>query len=132
MLGEFRKFLFQGNVVGLAVAVVIGAAFGAVISALVTDLITPLIAAIVGQPNFSALVVHLNHATIAYGLFLNALIAFVLVAAAIFFLVVMPVERMARRHAPPPEPATKACPECCSAIPVAAKRCPFCTSPLAG
>ena len=129
---DFREFLLRGNVVDLAVAVVIGAAFGAVVAALVADLVTPLIAAIFGSPDFSNLTFTINGSVFRYGHFLNAVIAFVTVAAAIFFLVVKPVNAlMARRRTEPPVDATVApCPECLSEIPVEARRCAFCTAEL--
>lgn len=133
MIKEFKTFLLRGNMVDLAVAFVIGAAFGAVIAALVKDLITPLIAALVGKPDFSALTFTLNNSVFRYGDFINAVVAFVLAAAAVFFFVVVPVNRfMARsRREAPPDPTTRKCPECLSEIPVGARRCAFCTSPVA-
>lgn len=133
MLKEFKTFLLRGNMVDLAVAFVIGAAFGAVIAALVKDLITPLIAAVVGKPDFSALTFTVNNSVFRIGDFINAVVAFVLAAAAVFFFVVVPVNRfMARsRREPPPDPTTRKCPECLSEIPVSARRCAFCTSPVA-
>jgi large conductance mechanosensitive channel len=133
MLKGFKQFLLRGNVIDLAVAVVIGGAFGAVVTALVKDLITPLIAAIGGKPDFSALVFTVNGSKFPIGDFVNALIAFVMVAAAIYFLVVAPMNAlMARikRGEAPPDPTTKKCPECLSEIPIAARRCAFCTSTL--
>ncbi len=130
LLNEFRQFLLRGNVVDLAIAVVIGAAFGAVVTAMVEDLITPIIAAIVGQPDFSALTFTINESTFRYGDFINAVIAFVLIAAAVFFFVVVPVNALmvrARRE-PPADPSTRKCPECMSEIPLDARRCAFCTS----
>ena len=131
MLKGFRQFLLRGNVIDLAVAVVIGGAFGAVVTALVKDLITPLIAAIVGTPDFSALVFTVNGSKFLIGDFINAVVAFVLVAAAIYFFVVIPmnavVARMHRGEAPP-DPTTKRCPECLSDVPIGARRCAFCTS----
>jgi large conductance mechanosensitive channel len=131
MLKGFREFLLRGNVVDLAVAVVIGAAFGAVVTALVEDLITPLIAAIGGQPDFSNIVFTINGSRFLIGHFINALLSFVLIAAVIYFLIVVPMNRLARlRAAPAPAaPQTKQCPECLSEIPLAAQRCAFCTSP---
>lgn len=130
MLQAFRQFLFRGNVVDLAVAVVIGAAFGSVVTALVSDLVTPLVAAIFGQPNFSGLSFTLHHSRFLYGDFINAVVSFVLVAAGVFWLVVAPIQLMAARMAKPaPAPTIKQCPECCSQIPQAARRCAFCTSP---
>lgn len=130
MLGEFRQFILRGNLVDLAVAVVIGTAFGALVSALVRDLITPLIAAIGGEPDFSALTFELNGSQFFYGDFLNALLAFVLVAAVLFFGVVKPVNTLMARYRaePPPDRETHECRECLSEIPVAAHRCSFCTA----
>lgn len=134
MFKGFRDFILRGNVVDLAVAVVIGAAFGAVVTALTTDLITPLIAALVSKPDFSSLIVDVHGGKILYGSFLNAVIDFVLKAAVIYFFVVVPLNYLlAKVNGPVPEapPATKACPECLSDIPVGAKRCKFCTAPVA-
>jgi large conductance mechanosensitive channel len=132
MLKEFRDFVLRGNVVELAVAVVIGAAFGAVVTAFVSSFITPLIAAIGGKPDFSALAFTINGSRFTYGLFLNALISFLIIAAVIFFLVRPLNALMARSR---PEPAvgetTRACPECLSDIPEAARRCAFCTTEVA-
>ncbi|MBV9086652.1 MAG: large conductance mechanosensitive channel protein MscL [Acidobacteriaceae bacterium] len=133
MLKGFRQFLFRGNVIDLAVAVVIGAAFGAVVTALVKDLITPLIAAIVGKPDFSAFSVEVNGSKFLYGDFINAIISFLLIAAAVYFFVVIPVNALtARMHRgeAPPDPTTKKCPECLSEVPIAARKCAFCTSAL--
>jgi large conductance mechanosensitive channel len=133
MLKGFKTFLLRGNVVDLAVAVVIGAAFGAVVAALVKDLLTPLIAAIVGQPDFSAIVFTVNGSKFLIGDFINAVVAFVLVAAAIYFFVVMPMNmlmELRRRGEVPPDPTTTTCSECLSEVPIAALRCAFCTQPL--
>ena len=133
MLKGFRQFLMRGNVIDLAVAVVIGGAFGAVVEALVKDLITPLIAAIVGQPDFSAIKFTVNGSQFLLGDFINAVLAFVLVGAAVYFFVVVPVNAIAARRArgePPSDPTTKKCPECLSEVAIAARRCAFCTSPL--
>ena len=130
MLKEFKAFLLRGNVVDLAVAVVIGAAFGTVVSAFVADLLTPLIA-IPGKTNFKSLHFRVRHSTFAYGAFLNELIAFIFIAAAVFFFVVKPLNVMATRRAagaPDPDSDTRACPECLSEIPKAARRCSFCTA----
>ena len=127
MLKEFKAFLLRGNVVDLAVAVVIGIAFGAVITALVADIITPLIAAIFGSHDFSALTFTINNSTFLYGAFINAVVAFVLVAAAIFFVVVKPMNAMNARRAPAAA-TTRPCPECLSEIPLEARRCAFCTA----
>lgn len=127
----FKEFLLRGNVVDLAVAVVIGAAFGAVVTALVKDLLTPLIAAIGGQPDFSALSFTINRSTFRYGDFINAVIAFVILAAVIYFLVVLPINTLIERsrREPTPDPTTKKCPECLSEIPIGASRCAYCTAP---
>lgn len=132
MLKGFRQFLLRGNVVDMAVGVVIGAAFGAVVSSLVKDLLTPLIAAIVKQPDFNALAFTLNGSKFLYGDFLNALLSFLIVAAAVYFFVVLPINALiARSHKEPPaDPTTKKCPECRSEIAIDAKRCAFCTSQL--
>lgn len=133
MLKGFKLFLLRGNVVDLAVAVVIGGAFGAVVAALVKDLLTPLIAAIVGQPDFSAIVFTVNGSKFLIGEFINSVVAFVLVAAAIYFFVVAPMNMLTerrRRGQAPPDPTTKKCLECMSEVPIAARRCAFCTQPL--
>ncbi len=134
MLKGFRDFLLRGNVVDLAVAVVIGAAFGALVAALVRDLLTPLIAAIVGQPDFSAIYFEVNGSRFLIGDFINALVAFVLIAAAVYFFVVVPVNRLEarrKRGQAPADPTTRQCPECLSTIPIAAGRCAFCTATVA-
>jgi large conductance mechanosensitive channel len=129
LLADFKKFLLRGNVVDLAVAVVVGTAFTAVVKALVTDLLTPIIAIIFGKPSFAALSFTINHSRFSYGDFINNLIAFLTVAAAMFFLVVAPVSALLARRAKA-DPDTKECPDCTSAIPVKARRCPMCTSRL--
>jgi large conductance mechanosensitive channel len=134
MLKGFRDFVLRGNVVDLAVAVVIGAAFGAVVTALVKDLITPLITAIVGKPDFSNLAFTLNNSKFLFGEFVNAVVSFVLIAAAIYFLIVVPMNQIQARFKKPEVPAaptTKECPECLSTIPIAARRCAHCTAVLA-
>lgn len=133
MMKGFKQFLLRGNVLDLAVAVVMGAAFGAVVTALVKDLLTPLIAAIVGKPDFSGIAVTINNSKFAIGDFINALISFLLVGAAVYFFVVLPVNKiMARmkRGEAPPDPTTRSCPECLSEIPIAARRCKFCAAQL--
>ncbi|MEZ5121898.1 MAG: large conductance mechanosensitive channel protein MscL [Solirubrobacterales bacterium] len=132
MLKDFRQFLLRGNVVDLAVAVVIGAAFGAVVTSLVADLITPIIAAIIGKPDFSDLTFTINGSVFHYGSFLNAVIAFVSIAAAVFFFVVVPVNKLneLRRSGQPIDETTRQCPECLSDIPKEAHRCAFCTTQL--
>jgi len=131
MLKGFKEFMLRGNVIDLAVAVVIGGAFGAVVTALVKDLVTPLIAAIVGTPDFSAITFEINKSKFLLGDFINALVSFLLVGAAIYFFVIVPMNAvMARmkRGEVPPDPTTKKCLECLSEIPIAAKRCAHCTS----
>jgi large conductance mechanosensitive channel len=133
MLKGFKQFLLRGNVVDLAVAVIIGTAFGAVVAAMVKDLLTPLIAAIAGQPDFSAIQFTVNGSKFLIGEFINAVVSFLLVAAAVYFFVVAPMnmimERRKRGEAPA-DPTTKACPECLSEVPIAARRCAFCTQVL--
>jgi len=134
MLKGFRQFVMRGNVLDLAVAVVIGGAFGAVVAALVKDLLTPLIAAVVGQPDFSAITLTVNGSQFLIGDFINALLSFVLISAAVYFFVVVPVNALAARRArgePPADPTTKKCPDCLSEVAIAARRCAFCTSALA-
>lgn len=133
MLRGFKEFVLRGNVLDLAVGIVIGGAFGALIAALVKDLFTPLIAALAGKPDFSALGLTIHGSRLLVGDFLNALISFVLIAAAVYFFVVVPVNAvMARRKRGevPPDPTTKKCRECLSEVPIAARRCAFCTSAL--
>src|SRR5579862_1580614 len=119
MLKGFRQFILRGNVVDLAVAVVMGGAFGAVVTALVKDLLTPLIAAVAGKPDFSAISLTLNNSKFLIGDFINAVIAFLLVSAAIYYAVVVPVNALiarSRRGETPPDPTTKKCPECLSEV----------------
>jgi large conductance mechanosensitive channel len=135
MLAGFKKFILRGNVVDMAVGVVIGAAFGGVVTALTTDLLTPLIAAVVGKPDFSTIQFTVHGSLFPLGHFINAAVSFLLVAAAIYFFVVTPVNalvaRMNRGEAPP-DPTTKKCPECMSEIPIDARRCAHCTQPVMG
>ncbi len=131
MLKDFKQFILRGNVVDLAVAVVIGAAFGAIVTSLVKDIITPLIAAIGGTPDFSNLYLTINGSRLMYGNFLNAAIAFLILASVIFFLVVQPLNKLMSHMKPSDEvdtPAERECPECLSGIPATAKRCKFCTA----
>jgi large conductance mechanosensitive channel len=132
MLKDFKQFLLRGNVVDLAVAVVLGLAFGALVTALVADLITPLIAAIFGKHDFSSLTFTINGSTFKYGVFINALISFILIAAAVFFFVVKPVNALLARSRAKEEvqPGTRKCPQCLSEIPLEATRCAFCGEPV--
>lgn len=134
MLKGFKQFILRGNVVDLAVGVVMGAAFGAVVTSVVKDLLTPLIAAIVGKPDFSSIATEVNGSKLMLGNFLNALISFLLIATAVYFFIVLPVNAIISRarKEPPPDPTTKKCPECLSEIPIDARRCAHCTSQLAG
>lgn len=132
MIREFRDFILRGNVLDLAVGIVIGAAFTAIVNSLVADILTPVIG-ILFKGNFSGWIWTVNGSDIMLGNFVNAVISFVLVAAALFFFVVKPMNALAARRAaaePADEPSTKACPECASQIPAAARRCPMCTSQL--
>ena len=131
MLKEFKSFLLRGNVVDLAVAVVVGTAFTVVVAALVADLLTPIIAAIFGQHDFSGLTFTINGSVFKYGSFLNALITFLSVATAVFFFVVVPVNKLMRRSKTETDvdSETHQCTECLSEIPVLAHRCAFCTAP---
>lgn len=133
MLKGFKQFILRGNVVDMAVGVVIGAAFATVVGAFTKDLLTPLITAIVGKPGqFSTLSFTINGSEFLVGDFVNAAISFVLVAAAVYFFVVTPINALVSRMrtAPAPaDPTTKKCPECLSEIPIDARRCAFCTSP---
>jgi len=134
MLSGFKKFVMRGNVVDLAVAVVMGGAFGTLVKAMVDDFLQPIIKAVVGKPDYSGVSFTINGSKFPIGDFINALVAFLLVAAAIYFFVVVPMNTlMARmkRGEVPPDPTTKKCPECLSEVPIAAKRCAFCTSALA-
>lgn len=135
MLSGFKQFILRGNVVDLAVGVVIGAAFGGAVTALTKDLLTPLIAAIVKAPDFSGMQWTLNGSKFLYGDFLNALVSFLLVAAAVYFFVVTPINALiarTRKDPAPADPTTKKCPECLSEIPIDARRCAHCSQPVMG
>ncbi len=127
----FKQFLLRGNVVDMAVGIVVGAAFGTVVSSFVKDLLTPFLAAIVRKPDFSSIAFTINKSQFLIGDFVNAIVSFVLIAAAVYFAVVLPVNTLVSRmhHQPPADLTTKKCPECISEIPIEAKRCKFCTSP---
>jgi large conductance mechanosensitive channel len=134
MLKGFKQFILRGNVIDMAVGVVIGAAFATVVSAFTKDLLTPLIAALVGKPDFSAIQFTVNGSMFALGDFINAAVSFLLVAAAVYFFVVVPVNMLVARmrKAPAPaDPTTKKCPECLSEIPIDARRCAHCSQPIA-
>jgi large conductance mechanosensitive channel len=128
MLKGFKEFILRGNVVDMAVGIVIGVAFGAVIKSFVDDILMQIIAAIVGKPSFADLSFSIGKGVIMYGSFLNALISFLLVAAALYFVVVMPLNKLAERRAKGADPTTKTCPECLSEIPHGAHKCAFCAS----
>ncbi len=134
MFSGFKQFILRGSVVDLAVGVVIGAAFGGVVTALVKDLITPLIAAIVKVPtSFANLKYTINGSDFMYGDFLNALVSFLLVAAAVYFFVVTPINALiarTRKDPAPADPTTRKCPECMSEIPLDARRCAHCAQPV--
>jgi large conductance mechanosensitive channel len=131
MLSGFKQFILRGNVVDLAVGVVIGAAFGSVVTALTKDLLTPLIAAVVGKPDFSAISFSIGNAVFPIGDFINAAVSFLLIAAAVYFFVVTPINALiARMRKAPADPTTKKCPECLSEIPIDARRCAHCAQPV--
>ncbi len=133
MLSGFKQFILRGNVIDMAVGVVIGAAFAGVVGAFTKDLLTPFIAAMVGKPDFSYIGFTIGSTAFPVGDFINALVSFLLVAAAVYFFVVTPVNALvARMRKAPvtPDPTTKKCPECMSEIPIGARRCSFCTQPV--
>ncbi len=132
MLDGFKKFILRGNVVDLAVGVVIGAAFGGVVTSFTKDLLTPLIAALVGKPDFSSVGFKIGQTAFPVGDFINAVVSFVLVAGAVYFFVVLPLNALMARLNPAKEaaPTTKPCPECLSDIPIEAKRCAHCSQPV--
>lgn len=129
MISGFRNFILRGNVIDLAIAVVIGTAFTAVVTAIVKDLVTPLIAAIVGKPDFSGLTFTINNSQFLYGDVVNAIIAFLAIAGVVYFVIVVPINRLnAMRAQPATDVTTRDCPECLSTIPKLARRCSFCTA----
>lgn len=133
MIKGFRDFILRGNVLDLAVAVIIGAAFGAIVNSLVKDIITPLIAAVIGKPDFSALVLNVHGGVVTYGNFLNAAFSFLILAAVVYFFIIAPANHiMARLNGPEAveAPVTKPCGQCLSDIPIAATRCKFCGQPV--
>jgi large conductance mechanosensitive channel len=129
----FKQFLLRGNVLDLAVGVVIGVAFGTVVTSFVKNLLTPLIAALVGKPDFSAYSFEINGSKLLYGEFVNTVISFLLVATAVYFFLVLPMNKLverSRKSAVPADPTTKKCPECLSEIPIEARRCAHCTTAI--
>jgi large conductance mechanosensitive channel len=132
MLDGFKKFILRGNVVDLAVGVVIGAAFGGVVTAFTKDLLTPLIAALIGKPDFSSVGFKIGETAFPVGDFINAIVSFLLVAGAVYFFVILPLNALMARLNPAKEaaPTTKPCPECLSDIPIEAKRCAHCSQPV--
>jgi len=135
MLSGFKQFILRGNVVDLAVGVVIGAAFGTVITALVKDLINPLIALLAGKPDFTWISFVIRGTVFPIGDFITALVSFLLVAAAVYFFVMTPINALiarTRKDPAPADPTTRKCPECLSEIPIDARRCSFCAQPVIG
>lgn len=132
MLKGFRDFILRGNVMDLAVAVIIGAAFTSIVTALTTNIINPLLGAIIGKPNFDHLVGHVHGGVIEYGKFLTAVVNFLLIAAVIYFFLVLPTQYLLKKFNPPAAapPSTRSCPQCLGEIPVAATRCKFCAQPV--
>lgn len=131
-LGGFRKFIVRGNVIDLAVGVVIGAAFGNVVQSVVDNLINPLLGIVGGGPNLSSWTIPVGGQALRIGVILNALISFLLIALVVYFLIVLPVNKLMDRYRPEPKPTpTKDCPECLSAIPEEARRCRECGVQLA-
>ena len=132
MVKGFRDFILRGNAMDLAVAVIIGAAFTAIVTALTADVINPLLGAFIGKPNFDYLVAHVNGGEVKYGTFITAVINFLLIAAVVYFFLVLPTQYLLKRFDPPAvaPPVTKPCPQCLGDIPVAATRCKFCTQPV--
>jgi large conductance mechanosensitive channel len=133
MFKGFRDFILRGNVMDLAVAVIIGAAFTAIVTALTENIIKPLLGAVIGKPDFGYLVGHINGGEIKYGNFVTAIINFLILAAVVYFFLVLPTQYLLKKFNPPAAepPATKACPQCLGDIPVAATRCKYCTQPVA-
>ncbi len=132
MIKGSRDFVLRGNVIDLAVAVIIGAAFTAIVTSLTEKIINPLMGALIGKPNFGYLVAHVNGGEVRYGDFLTAVINFLLIAAVVYFFLVLPTQYLLKKFNPPaPDVPTKACPECLSDIPAGAHRCKFCSQPVA-
>lgn len=131
MLKGFRDFVLRGNVLDLAVAVIIGAAFSTIVASLTKDIINPLLAAFVGKPDFSSLILHVHGGAVTYGNFINAVIAFLLLAFVIYFFLVLPANHLMSKVKGPAAVTNKTCAECLSEIPLAAHRCKFCGQPAA-
>ncbi|MDE3149811.1 MAG: large conductance mechanosensitive channel protein MscL [Acidobacteriota bacterium] len=134
MFKGFRDFILRGSVVDLAVAFIMGAAFNAIVASLVGDVLNPLIAATIGKPDFGSVILHVGGGQIKVGNFFNALVSFLIVAAVVYFAIVAPMNALQARLKKPAAqgaPATKACPECLSEIPLAARRCAHCSQPVA-
>jgi large conductance mechanosensitive channel len=134
MLKGFRDFILRGNVVDLAVAVILGAAFNTIVNSLVTDVLNPLIAATIGKPDFSSVILNIHGGHIKIGSFLNAAVSFLIVAAVVYFAIVLPLNTLLAKLKKPETaaaPTTKTCPECLSEIPLAARRCAHCAQPVA-
>jgi large conductance mechanosensitive channel len=129
-MSGFKNFILRGNVVDMAVGIVVGAAFSTVVNAFVKDLLTPFIAAIVKQPDFSGIAFTINDSKFLIGEFVNALISFMLIATAVYFGVVLPINKLLAAVQKPTAPATRFCPECLSEIPIKARKCAHCTSPI--
>jgi large conductance mechanosensitive channel len=133
LVNGFKEFILRGNVLDLAVAVVIGAAFTALVNSMVADIITPILGALGGQPDFSGLTFTINNSEFRYGLFINAVIAFLIIAAVLYFMIIRPVNALMARAAPKAaEPEPEVCPNCLSTVPTGATRCAACTSWLTG
>jgi large conductance mechanosensitive channel len=133
VLKGFRDFVLRGNVIDLAVAVIVGGAFGAIVNSFVKDIMTPLISAVVGKPNFESMVLQVGIGKVTYGNFLNATITFLIVAFVVYFGMVLPINTLMnkfKKPVPDAPPSTKACPECLSDIPLAARRCSHCAQPV--
>jgi large conductance mechanosensitive channel len=127
-MGGFRQFLFRGNLVELAVAVVIGVAFNAMVQSLIKNLITPLIAAAGGEPDFSKLSFTVHGSTFGYGSFINTVVSFLFIGAVVYYFFLIPAERIASMTEKRHQTTERQCPECLSDIPIAARRCKFCTA----
>lgn len=132
MFKGFRDFILRGNVMDLAVAVIIGAAFTAIVTSLTNNIINPLLGAIIGKPNFDYLVANVNGGEVKYGAFLTSVVNFLILAAVVYFFLVVPTQYLLRRFHPQQAepPATKACPQCLGDIPISATRCKYCTQPV--